>query len=110
MGLSGLASFVVEQRTKEIGVRKVMGASVTNLWGMLSKDFVFLVIISCVIAIPICYFIMKDWLKKYEYHTDISWWLFAITALAAVVITMLTVSYQSVKASLLNPVKSLRTE
>ena len=110
MGLSGLASFVVEQRTKEIGVRKVMGASVANLWGMLSKDFVVLVIISCVIAIPICYFIMKGWLKKYEYHTDISWWIFAVTALAAVFITMLTVSYQSIKASLLNPVKSLGTE
>ena len=110
LGLSGLASFVVEQRTKEIGVRKVMGASITNLWGMLSKDFVFLVIISCVLAIPICYIIMKDWLTKYEYHTEISWWIFAITALAAVVITMLTVSYQSIKASLLNPVKSLRTE
>lgn len=110
MGLSGLASFVVEQRTKEIGIRKVMGASVANLWRMLSKDFVVLVIISCAIATPICYLIMKGWLKKYEYHTGISWWIFAVTAAAAVFITMLTVSFQSIKASLLNPVRSLRTE
>jgi putative ABC transport system permease protein len=110
MGLSGLASFVVEQRTKEIGIRKVMGASVSNLWGMLSKDFVVLVIISCLIAIPICYFIMRGWLQKYEYHTNIPWWIFAATALAAILITMLTVSFQSIRASLLNPVKSLRSE
>jgi putative ABC transport system permease protein len=110
LGLFGLASFVAEQRTKEIGVRKVLGASVVNLWGMLSKDFVFLVIISCVIAIPGAWYFMTDWLRKYQYHTTISWWVFIVTTCGALVITLLTVSFQSIKASLMNPVKSLRAE
>lgn len=110
MGLSGLTSFVVEQRRKEIGIRKVMGASVLQLWRLLSKDFVVLVIISCAIAIPVCYILMKEWLTNFNYRTDISWWIFALATLAAVIITMLTVSFQSIRASLLNPVKSLRSE
>jgi putative ABC transport system permease protein len=110
LGLFGLASFVAEQRTKEIGIRKVLGASVTNLWGMLSKDFVVLVIISCFIAAPIAYYFMSKWLLKYEYRTDISWWVFAASGIGAMVITLLTVSFQAVKAALANPVKSLRSE
>jgi ABC-type antimicrobial peptide transport system permease subunit len=110
LGLSGLASFVVEQRTKEIGIRKVMGASVARLWQMLSKDFLVLVVIACIIAIPVCFFLMTSWLSKYQYHTDISWWIFALTTAAAILITLLTVSYQSITAALLNPVKSLRSE
>ncbi len=110
LGLFGLASFVAEQRTKEIGVRKVLGASVFNLWKMLSKDFVNLVIISTCIAIPIAWYFLHEWLQKYPYRTGISWWIFIIAAAGAMLITLLTVSYQAIKAALMNPVKSLRTE
>ena len=110
LGLFGLASFVAEQRTKEIGVRKVLGASVFNLWQMLSKDFVNLVLISCAIAIPVAWYFLHGWLQKYPYRTDISWWIFIIAAVGAMLITLLTVSYQAIKAALMNPVSSLRTE
>ncbi|WP_153800067.1 ABC transporter permease [Foetidibacter luteolus] len=110
LGLFGLASFVAEQRTKEIGIRKVLGASVAGLWSMLSRDFVLLVIISCFIAGPLAYYYMHGWLQKYTYRTDISWWVFAATALGALLVTLLTVSFQSIKAALMNPVKSLRSE
>ena len=110
LGLFGLAAYVAEQRTKELGVRKVLGASVLNLWGMLSKDFVLLVILSIGISIPIAYYFMNDWLKKYEYRTELTWWIFAMAGLGALLITLLTVSYQSIKAALANPVNSLRSE
>lgn len=110
LGLFGLASFVAEQRTKEIGVRKVLGASVFNLWQLLSKDFIYLVLISCLISAPIAYYFLSDWLEKYEYHTDISWWIFVISGIGALLIALLTVSYQAIKAALMNPVKSLKTE
>lgn len=110
LGLFGLSSFIAQQRTKEIGIRKVMGASVSNLWQMLSKDFVLLVIIACVVAIPIGWYMMSSWLEKFQYRTEISWWTFVLTCLGAVAITLLTVSYQSIKAALMNPVKSLRSE
>jgi ABC-type antimicrobial peptide transport system permease subunit len=110
LGISGLASFVAEQRTKEIGVRKVMGASVTNLWGMLSRDFIVLVIISLFIAMPMAYYFMSGWLQKYNYHTEIAWWIFAASGIGALLITLLTVSYQSIKAAMANPVNSLRSE
>jgi putative ABC transport system permease protein len=110
LGLFGLASFVAEQRVKEIGVRKILGASVINLWGMLSKDFLLLVIISQVIASPIAYYFMHNWLQHYTYRANMSLWIFAVTALGAIAITLLTVSYQSIKAALANPVNSLRSE
>lgn len=110
LGLFGLASFVAEQRTKEIGIRKVLGASLASLWRMLSKDFVILVTISCVIAIPIAYYGLTEWLTNYEYKTDIHWWFFLIPVAVALLITMLTVSFQAVKAALMNPVRSLRSE
>ncbi|TAF31732.1 MAG: ABC transporter permease [Cytophagales bacterium] len=110
LGLFGLASFIAEQRTKEIGIRKVLGASVANLWQLLSKDFVILVIISCLIAAPIAYYFMSEWLQKYTYRTEISWWIFVASGVGALVITLLTVSYQAIKAALMNPVKSLKTE
>lgn len=109
-GLFGLASFVAEQRTKEIGIRKIMGASVTTLWQMLSQDFVVLVIFSCVIAIPMAYYFLEQWLQQYEYRTQISWWVFAVTGIGSLAITLLTVSYQSLKAALMNPVNSLKSE
>ncbi len=110
LGLFGMASFVAEQRIKEIGVRKVLGASVLNLWGMLSKDFLLLVIISLAIASPVAYYFMHNWLSNYQYRSDMAWWVFAVTGAGALAITLLTVSYQSIKAALANPVKSLRSE
>lgn len=110
LGLFGLASFVAEKRTKELGVRKVLGASVFNLWKMLSKDFIILVMISCLIAAPIAWYYLHDWLQGYEYRTFISWWVFAIAIAGALLITILTVSYQAMKAAVGNPVKALRTE
>jgi ABC-type antimicrobial peptide transport system permease subunit len=110
LGLFGMASFMAEQRIKEIGVRKVLGASVMNLWGLLSKDFVFLVIISLLIAIPLSWYFMHNWLEHYEYRSTISWWIFVIAATGALVITILTVSYQAIRAALMNPVESLKTE
>lgn len=110
LGLFGLASFIAEQRTKEIGVRKVLGASVLNLWALLSKDFILLILLSCCIAIPTAYYYLSDWLEKYEYHTDISWWIFVISGIGALLIALLTVSFQAIKAALMNPVKSLKTE
>jgi putative ABC transport system permease protein len=110
LGLFGLASFVAEQRTKEIGIRKVMGASVVNLWRMLAKDFVVLVVIASLIAIPIAYHFLKEWLQQYQYRTEISWWTFLVTSIGALIVTLLTVSFQSVKAALMNPVNSLKSE
>jgi ABC-type antimicrobial peptide transport system permease subunit len=110
LGLFGMASFVAEQRTKEIGIRKVLGASVSNLWQMLSKDFVLLVLLSCLIASPIAYYYLNNWLTNYNYHIEISWWIFAASALGALGITLLTVSFQAIKAALMNPVKSLKSE
>ncbi|MBK5270120.1 MAG: ABC transporter permease, partial [Bacteroidia bacterium] len=103
LGLFGLASFVAEQRTKEIGIRKVVGASVFNLWQLLSKDFIVLVIVSCFIAIPIAYYYMNGWLQKYQYRTTISWYVFAIAIGGALLITLLTVSFQAIKAAIANP-------
>jgi putative ABC transport system permease protein len=110
LGLFGLASFVAEQRTKEIGIRKVVGASVFNLWGLLSKDFVLLVAIACAVAVPLAWYGMFQWLQKYDYRTDIRWWVFASAVSGAMLITLLTVSFQAVKAAMANPVRSLRTE
>ncbi|MFT3935026.1 MAG: ABC transporter permease [Chitinophagaceae bacterium] len=110
LGLFGVASFIAEQRTKEIGVRKVLGASVFNLWQLLSKEFIVLVGISLLIAIPIAYYYMSEWLLNYQYRAPLSWWILAAAGLGAVAITLLTVSYQAIKAAMANPVKSLRTE
>jgi ABC-type antimicrobial peptide transport system permease subunit len=110
LGLFGLASFVAEQRIREIGVRKVLGASLFHLWQLLSTDFVILVIISCGIAIPISGYFLHGWLQQYEYRTPLSWWIFAASGLGALLITLLTVSYQAIRAALMNPVNSLRTE
>jgi len=110
LGLFGMASFMAEQRTKEVGVRKVLGATVFNLWQLMSTDFVVLVSISIIIAMPVARYFMNNWLKNYKYNTGISWWIFAITAAGAILITLLTVSYQSIRAAMANPVKSLRSE
>jgi ABC-type antimicrobial peptide transport system permease subunit len=110
LGLFGLASFVAEQRTKEIGVRKVLGASAFHVWNLLSKDFVMLVIISFLIATPLAYYFTHQWLLNYDYRTEVSWWIFIGSGFGALLITVLVVSFQSIKAAVANPVKSLRTE
>lgn len=110
LGLFGLASFIAEQRTKEIGIRKVLGASVPGLWQLLSKEFVVLVVISCLIAIPVAWYFMNGWLESYTYRTNISFWIFIITITGAFLITIATTSYQAIKAAKANPIKSLRTE
>jgi len=110
IGLFGLASFVAEQRTKEIGVRKVLGAGVFTLWGLLSRDFLKLVVISFCIAMPLAWYGMNKWLMNYENRTDIPWWIFAASGIGLLSITLLTVSFQSLRAATMSPVKSLRTE
>ncbi len=110
LGLFGLASFVAEQRTKEIGVRKVLGASIFDLWNLLSKGFVLLVIISLLIAIPISYYLMNNWLKGYPYRTEISSWVYVVAGLGALIITLVTVSFQAIKAAVEKPANSLRSE
>lgn len=110
LGLFGLSSFVAEQRTKEIGIRKVLGASVTNLWQMLSRDFVLLVLLSCFIAGPIAYYFLNEWLQKYDYRINIEWWIFVVAGAGSLIVTLATISFQAIKAALINPVKSLRSE
>lgn len=110
LGLFGLATYMAENRIKEIGVRKVLGASVTSITTLLSKDFLALVMISFVIASGIAWWAMKQWLSSYTYRISIEWWVFALAGILSVFIALLTVSYQSIKAAIANPVKSLRTE
>jgi ABC-type antimicrobial peptide transport system permease subunit len=110
LGLFGMASFMAEKRIKEIGVRKVLGASVFNLWKLLSREFVILVLISLLIAMPLSWYYLNGWLQHYTYRTEMSWWIFISAGLGALAITLATVSFQAVKAALANPVESLRTE
>lgn len=110
LGLFGMASFVAEQRTKEIGIRKVLGASVANLLRLLSKEFVLLVTVSCIIAVPIAWYYLGQWLSNYDYRVEVSWVVFIVAAVLALVITLLTVGFQAIKAATANPVNSLRNE
>jgi putative ABC transport system permease protein len=110
LGLFGLSAYVAEQRKKEIGIRKVLGASVPQVWVLLSRDFMLLVIISCVIASPIAFYFLYGWLQKYDYRISIGPWAFLIAAILTIVITIITISYQAISSALTNPVKSLRTE
>jgi putative ABC transport system permease protein len=110
LGLLGLAAFTTEQRTKEIGIRKVLGATVVNITTLLSKDFVKLVLIAIVFAFPIAYIATNKWLQDFAYRINISWLFFALAGLIAVLIALTTVSSQAIKAAVANPVKSLRSE
>lgn len=110
LGLFGLAAFSAEQRTREIGIRKVLGASVTNVAALLSKDFMKLVVIAIVIASPLAWYIMNQWLQNFAYKVSVSWWMFAVTGVLAVFIALATVSFQAIKSALANPVKSLRPD
>lgn len=110
LGLFGLAAYAAEQRTKEIGIRKVLGANVSNIVGMLSKDFIALVLIAILVAVPIAWYFMHKWLQGFAYHQNVQWWIIAVAGLGAVLIAFVTISFQSIKAALTNPVKSLRSE
>lgn len=110
LGLFGLAAYMAEVRTKEIGIRKVLGASVTQVWTLLTKDFILLVLVSCLIACPLALYFLQNWLQKYDYRITIGPWVFIIAAAAAIVITILTISFQAIRSATANPVKSLRTE
>jgi ABC-type antimicrobial peptide transport system permease subunit len=110
LGLFGLASYMAENRIKEIGIRKVLGASVQSITTLLSKDFLRLVLISIVLAVPVSWYFMSKWLEDFAYRITISWWTFALAGILALAIALVTVSYQAIKAAIVNPVKSLRTE
>ena len=110
MGLFGLAAFSAERRTKEIGVRKVLGANVTSITALLSKDFLKLVILACFFAFPISWWVMSKWLESYQYKIEMNAWVLLISGFAAVLIALFTISFQSIKAARANPVKSLRAE
>jgi putative ABC transport system permease protein len=110
LGLFGLATFTSERRSKEIGIRKVLGASVGNLVALLSRDFLKLVLLAILLSLPLAWYAMHAWLEEFAYKIDLSWGVFALIALAAIGIALLTVGFQSIKAALRNPVKSLRTE
>ena len=110
MGLFGLGMFTAQRRTKEIGIRKVLGASVVNITAMLGKDFLKLVIVSFFIASPIAYYFSYAWLQDFTYRTNITWWIFLFAGTLAILVAMITISFQAIKAAVANPVKSLRTE
>lgn len=110
IGLFGLAAYMAEQRNKEIGIRKVLGATVAQVWLLLSKEFIILVVVSSVIASPIAFYFLQGWLQKYEYRIQMSPLIFVGAGTAAVFLTILTVSFQSIKAGLANPAKSLKAE
>ena len=110
LGMLGLISFMAEQRTKEVAIRKILGAKNATIVGLLSREFLLLVGISNLIAWPIAYYLMRQWLQGFVFHATIGWWIFALTGAAAVLITMFTVSFQSIKAAVADPVNSLRYE
>ncbi len=110
LGLFGLSAFAITQRVKEIGVRKVLGANVSSIVGLLSKDFLKLVLIAAIIAFPVAWYAMTHWLEDFAYRINIHWWVFVVSAILALIVALATVSLQAIKASLANPVKSLRTE
>ena len=110
LGLLGLVIYTTKQRTKEIGVRKVLGASISQIVSMISKDFILLVLLAFVIAAPLAWIGMNKWLENFAYRTDISWWIFLFGGIVMILISLFTLSFQTIKAAMMNPVKSLRTE
>jgi ABC-type antimicrobial peptide transport system permease subunit len=110
LGVFGLASYTAEQKTKEVGIRKVLGANAFDIVGLLSKNFLVLVMIASLIAFPIAWWAMNTWLQDYDYRVTIQWWVFALAAILSIAIAVITVSFQAIKAAIANPVKSLRTE
>jgi putative ABC transport system permease protein len=110
LGLFGLATYTAQVKTKEIGIRKVLGASVTSLIRLLSKEFIVLILTAFVIATPVAWYFMSKWLRDFAYRININWWIFLVTGVLALIIALITVGFQAIKAAVANPVKSLRTE
>jgi putative ABC transport system permease protein len=110
LGLLGLMTFIIAQRTKEIGIRKVLGASVLNITSLLSKDFLMLVAIAIVVAIPVSWYFMHRWLQDFAYRVHIGWWIFAVAGILGLLIAFMTVAVKAARAAMVNPVKALRTE
>jgi ABC-type antimicrobial peptide transport system permease subunit len=110
LGLFGLAAFTAERRNKEIGIRKILGATVTNIVSLLSKEFIYMVLISILVAFPIAWMAMNKWLENFAYRINIAWWIFLTAAVIALAIAIITVSFQAIKAALTSPAKSLKTE
>ena len=110
LGLFGLSSFIAEQRSKEIAVRKILGANIFNLWKLMSSGFVWLILLSSVIASPVVWYVLQRWLEQYEYRTTVSWWLFPVVGLGTIILALITISFQIVKATTSNPILSLRNE
>ncbi len=110
LGLFGLAAFTAERRTKEIGIRKVLGAGVMRLAGLLSGEFMKLIVISSLLAFPVAWYVMHSWLQNYAYHITISWWVFVLAGAAAVFVALITISFQTIRAAVVNPITSLRSE
>ena len=110
LGLFGLAAFTAERRTKEIGIRKVLGAGVMRLAGLLSGEFMKLIAISSLLAFPVAWYAMHSWLQNYAYHIAIKWWVFVLAGAASIVIALITISFQTIRAAVVNPIRSLRSE
>jgi ABC-type antimicrobial peptide transport system permease subunit len=110
LGLYGLLSYITIRKSKEVGIRKVLGATVTQIVGLFSREFIVLVMVAFLIAAPLAYYFMNQWLQDFVYHIELSWWMFILGALATIVIAIVTIGYQSIKSALANPVESLRTE
>ena len=110
LSLSWLAAYLAERRAREVGIRKVLGASISHLMFLLSRTFVITVLIACVIAVPVSYFLMSEWMQSFVYHVDLVWWLFAGAALGVLALTLLTSSYETLRVALSNPIKHIRDE
>ncbi len=110
MGLFGLSAFTAEQRTREIGIRKILGANTTGIVAMLSKDFLKIVLVAIIIGSPLAFYFINKWLQDFAYRIDIKWWVFVLAGFAAILIAFVTVSFQAIKAAIANPVNSLRSE
>jgi len=110
LGLFGLATYIAEQRTKEIGIRKVVGAGIDNITFMLSKDFMVLILIAALVAFPLAWWVMDRWLQNFAFRINISWWIYLVSGVLAIMIALITVGYQAIRAAMANPVDSLRTE
>ena len=110
LGLFGLITFTTEQRFKEIGIRKVLGSSILQIVGLLSKDFLKLILIAFLIATPLGYYVMNNWLQDFAYRIELKWWVFVVAGVCTLLIAVLTISFRSIQAALMNPVKSLKTE
>ena len=110
LGLFGLSTFAAERKIKEIGIRKVLGAGIPDILRLISKDFLLLIFISILVAVPVSWYLVSKWMQGFAFHTALSWWVFAAASILVIIIAMLTIGFQTIKTAMANPVKSLRTE